>query len=314
MTEMEPRPRDFILTKENLVFAVVSYTHEEGRILSFLRYVPTDSGFRKVNTEEAQEFLENKFPKYLFYSGKFDANLHGIPVSDVKKILRPQERLQELLNSNESEMDDIERKVLKLAEIFSSNGIPLNKIGVTGSVLIKNQNDNSDIDLVIYGAKNFGNARKIVRELTEKCELSELSDSLWRDAYERRKPSLSFDEFLRHEKRKFNKGAVCGTKFDIALVRDFNEILPDEKTYKKSGKIKIRAEVIDDKFAFDYPARYKISGEFSEVVSFTHTYVGQAVAGETIEVSGTVEESDGEKRIVVGTTREAEGEYIKVVG
>ena len=111
MTEIELRPRDFILTKENLVFAVVSYVHEEGRILSFLRYVPEDSGFRKVNTEEAQEFLKNKFLEYLFYSRKFDANLHGVPVGDIKKILRPQERLQELLNSNESELDDIERKV-----------------------------------------------------------------------------------------------------------------------------------------------------------------------------------------------------------
>jgi len=314
MTEMELRPRDFILTKENLVFAVVSYVHEEGRILSFLRYVPEDSGFRKVNTEEAQEFLKNKFPEYLFYSRKFDANLHGVPVGDIKKILRPQERLQELLNSNESELDDIERKVLKLAKIFSSNGISLNKIGVTGSVLIKNQNENSDVDLVIYGAKNFMKARTIVRELTVKGELSKLSDALWMDAYERRKPSLSFDEFLRHEKRKFNKGAIFGTKFDIALIRDESEILPDEKTYKKSGKIKITAKVIDDKFAFDYPARYKISGEFSEVVSFTHTYVGQAETGETIEVSGTIEESCGEKRIVVGTTREAKGEYIKVVG
>ncbi|MEY3107605.1 MAG: hypothetical protein RIT35_1783, partial [Pseudomonadota bacterium] len=44
------------------------------------------------------------------------------------------------------------------------------------------------------------------------------------------------------------------------------------------------------------------------------TYTGQAVKGETVEVSGLVEQTkEGLKRIVVGSSREAPGEYIKVV-
>lgn len=307
-----PRPRDFIQTKENLIFAVVSYFPESDKILSFLRYVPEGSKFKKVNTKQAGEILKDKFREYLFYSKKFDAHLHGIPLKNIKKIFYPQERLREILDS--CKRDDIEEKILKLSGIFNEKGIPFNKMGISGSVLIKNHNKNSDIDLAIYGTKNFRKARKILEKLITSGEVLELNNEQWKENYDRRKPAISYDEFLRHEKRKYNKGIIDGTKFDLLFVKDTNEIKKDTKNYKKKGKIKVIAEVIDDKFSYDYPARYKIKGEFSEVASFTHTYVGQAKKGEVIEVSGIIEEYDGKKRIVVGTTREAGGEYIVVRG
>ena len=67
--------------------------------------------------------------------------------------------------------------------------------------------------------------------------------------------------------------------------------------------------------AFDHPARYRVRhAAVSEVVSFTPTYAGQAVAGELIEASGWLEDdSAGARRLVVGTSREAGGEYVRSV-
>jgi hypothetical protein len=48
----------------------------------------------------------------------------------------------------------------------------------------------------------------------------------------------------------------------------------------------------------------------SRVLSFTHTYSGQALAGETIKACGICERHGSEHWLVVGTTREARGEYI----
>jgi len=48
----------------------------------------------------------------------------------------------------------------------------------------------------------------------------------------------------------------------------------------------------------------------SRVISFTHTYSGQALAGETIEAAGVLEEHGDTQWLIVGTTREAKGEYI----
>ncbi len=63
--------------------------------------------------------------------------------------------------------------------------------------------------------------------------------------------------------------------------------------------------------SFDSPAVYEVEHEtVSRVVSFTHTYSGQALAGETIEAVGVLEEHGDTQWLIVGTTREARGEYI----
>ena len=52
----------------------------------------------------------------------------------------------------------------------------------------------------------------------------------------------------------------------------------------------IEADVTDASLAFDSPAVYEVEHEsVSRVLSFTHTYSGQALAGETIEACGVCE-------------------------
>lgn len=67
----------------------------------------------------------------------------------------------------------------------------------------------------------------------------------------------------------------------------------------------------DASLSFDNPAVYAVDHEeISKVLSFTHTYSGQALKGEVIEATGVVEEHGDTKWLIVGTTREAKGEYI----
>ena len=100
-------------------------------------------------------------------------------------------------------------------------------------------------------------------------------------------------------------------KVRVLLVDDEIEI-HDGSPVKKTT---IRCEVVDAGHAFNTPAVYEVDHEFVDaVVSYTHTYAGQAIEGERIEVSGVLEKTDsGDYRMIVGTTREAVGEYIKVI-
>jgi hypothetical protein len=94
-----------------------------------------------------------------------------------------------------------------------------------------------------------------------------------------------------------------------------HEFEPDLNQYQKQGTRKFRTKVIDDHRAFDFPALYIVDDVTTpEVMSFTHTYIGQAKTNEEIEVSGTVEYNiaTGQRRLIVGSSREAVGEYIKV--
>lgn len=306
-------PKDFVQTKDGLMFAVVSYHPHQQKVGSFLRYASSGDAWQKVDTAQANRLLSRHHPQYLFKSKQFDAEFHAVNMSDVVKHHRPEQRLKALLAAKPQ--DEIEQKLHKLITILVQFGVNCDFLGLTGSMLIGQQKKGSDIDLVVYGRQAFHQTRDAVKQAVASGLFDELDLSLMKDNFNRRGGDLNFDDFAWHESRKFNKAAIDGTKFDIGMVCLPDELEHDHHHYIKQGVSTVKAVVLDDHRAFDFPARYLIDNEMTpEVVSFTHTYVGQAIAGETIEVSGAIEcdSASGQRRLVVGSTREAIGEYIKV--
>jgi len=303
--------KDFIETAEGLIFAVVEQGLEDGKVLCFLRYVRDSSGWKKVATEQANHLLQQQYPDYLHYSPVLDAHLHAVAVERIVKHHQPKHRLQQLMQA--AQHDVVEQDLFRLCQLLEQHGLDLAQIGVTGSLLVGVQNARSDIDLVCYGRDVFHQCRAIVRRLIKQRDLQDLNDQDWQQSYERRSCDLSFDDYVWHERRKSNKAVINERKFDLNFIdRDAS---PEPVVYQKCEAITLQCRVTDDARAFDYPAEFKIDHHrISSIVSFTATYTGQAVAGETVEVSGVVEQSEqGVKRIVVGSSREAHGEYIKVV-
>ncbi len=305
-------PRDFIATTEGLTFAVVAEGIEAGRVPCFLRYVVSGRGVRKLNTREANDFLRERHPDLLFHSETRDVQMHGVPWDRVARHFRPRDRVRELLDG-QGKRDTFEDRVVRLIQLLQESRLPVSETGVTGSVLVGTHNAHSDIDLVVYDAESFHRARRAICELTRRGVVSALTPAMWRAAYRRRGCSLTFDEYLWHELRKSNKLVFEGTKVDLNLVRPDRE--PGLVRWRKCGDSRIRARVLDDRQAFDYPSRWQVEhDQVDEVVSFTATFTGQAQVGELIEVAGLLEESaDGIRRLVVGTSREATGQYIKVI-
>lgn len=303
--------KDFIETAEGLVFAVVAPGLEEGKALCFLRYVHEPSGWTKVATEQANHLLQQHHPDYLYYSPILDAHLHAVAVDRIAKHHQPKHRLQQLMQAPRH--DVVERDLFQLCQLFKQHGLDLAQLGITGSLLVGVQNQGSDIDLVCYGRKIFHQCRAITRELVDLGLLQALNEQDWQQSYERRSCDLSFDDYVWHERRKCNKAVINGRKFDLNFI-DHNAN-SEAINYQKRGAITLQCRVVDDTFAFDYPAEFKIDhGQIGSIVSFTATYTGQAVSGEMVEVAGMLEQSEqGLKRIVVGSSREAHGEYLKVI-
>ncbi|WP_456473935.1 nucleotidyltransferase domain-containing protein [Candidatus Pyrohabitans sp.] len=319
------RLRDFIVTHEGMIFAVVSYVHPPQRYLAFLRYYPSNHGERRgyckvASTEQSFHYLQEHFPEYILsHAG---ARLQAVPSSRVEKVLSPRERLAEIL---EKPGDSLEAKTAELAEVFSGV-VPASRLGVTGSLLARLHLPASDIDLVIYGRENHRRARALLAELIEEgdAHIQELTLAEWRRAYEKRFPgekTLSFPDFLWHERRKFHKASFKGTTFDLLLVRERCDESWGKESYTHLGMAEVNCAVEDASLAFDYPARYAVSCSdegVEEIVAYSHTYAGQAFEGERILARGRLEEVVSRRRsylrLVVGTTREAEGEYIRVVG
>jgi len=306
-------PKDFIETEEGLIFAVVSYQPEEGKVGCFLRYIFQDQAWQKVGTEKANTLLKQHYPHYLYHSKQSDAYYHAVAIEDIVQHHQPEQRLHKVLQKEAA--DEIELKLQQLIPILVQYGADSTTLGLTGSMLINRQTPHSDIDLVVYGRDAFQQTRQAVKRAVDEGVLSLLDHDLMVDNFKRRLGELSFEDFSWHENRKYNKAVIKECKFDIGMVCFANERQQDYNSRQKQGKQTIIAKVMDDRFAFDFPARYVVdNNELSEIVSFTHTYVGQAQQGERIEVSGAVERdmTTGKCRIVVGSSREAEGEYIKV--
>ncbi len=307
-------PKDFIQTKEGLVFAVVSYQSHAGKVGCFLRYVSDGDAWKKIDTEQANQLLRQFYPQYLYQSTQFDASFHAVAVEDIIEHHRPEVRLKHVLS--QEPRDNIEQKLLQLIPILVRHGASCDFLGLTGSMLINQQRSTSDIDFVVFGREQFQKTRQALKSAELSGEISVLDLTLMQDNFERRAGELSFEEFSWHEYRKHNKASIGGTKFDIGMVCLSDEIQHDDEQYLKQGMRTFTTRVVDDLRAFDFPAVYVIEDELTpEVLSFTHTYVGQAKKGELIEVSGAVEcnITTGKCRLIVGSTREANGEYIKVI-
>lgn len=301
---MRARIRDFFETKQGWIFAVADYSHPQG-LRSLLRYVPDPQGereadgrrYRKVDFDESFEFLRRERPDWV-------KDLHIVPESDAQRIYQPSEGLKSVAGQDS--------RVKKIAGILARDGVPWAEMGITGSMLVGLHGPASDIDLVVYGPW-WWKARDILARAKAEGEVQELDEATWRKIYSKRRPEIGFDEFVLHEARKGNRGMICGTYFDLLFTRSWSEIRAARPQPGRAvGRCKITARVTDADFSFDSPAVFKIDHEeVKQILCYSHTYAGQALAGEIVEAAGVLEESADGLQLVVGTTREARGEWIR---
>ena len=299
---MKPvRLRDFIEDREGCIYAVSDYDNSD-RVGCILRYVPEPDGervnpsgrrYRKCEFTESFMWIREHKPQYLDV-------VHRVPYSDVARIYKPEEEIGRVAARN--------ARVQRLLSHFT---LPAGTFGCTGSLLCGLDNTASDIDMVIYGDAWFS-AQRQLRRLVGARVIPAMSEGMWRKVYEKRVPEISFDAFILHEQRKWNRGEFEGTYFDLLYTRAYGNLdaVPPGRG-EVLGRTTIEAMVTDASLSFDNPAVYAVDhDEIGRVLSFTHTYSGQALAGEIIEARGVVEQHGDERWLIVGTTREAKGEYI----
>ncbi|MFP4559300.1 MAG: nucleotidyltransferase domain-containing protein [Archaeoglobaceae archaeon] len=297
-TDKPVRLRDFIRA-DDWYFSVIGYRNDSG-IKCFLRYIPHAEGNRKKEGKKFRKLLHREAIDIAIETGTdyFNGKIFMVPPSDVDEIFKPEERLT------------VEGEVGEVVNYFS--GIPLKKMGVTGSRLIGLEDDDSDIDFVMYGDWWFRGREKIKSGI-ERGEIEEPDSHTWDSIFNKRKVNIPFNIFLSHEKRKFHRAVIGSTYFDLLYVRDYGRLenqVPEAEGEKK-GKSTIEAVVGDDSLIFDYPAYYPVNHEeIDAVLCFTHTYTGQAFKGETLEGRGYVERINSKNYLIVGTEREVEDEYI----
>jgi len=341
------RDRDYVQTKEGYFFCVVGPIHPEDRVIAYLKYIPDPSGkwgrgknrFKRAlryytmpDLLETLNFLENH-PEYLYDSSVLGLRMSAVPLNRISAHLKPDEKLFQLIQMEE--LDNLQRKVLDLATLISEDSrVPIEYLGVTGSLLLDIHQDFSDMDLIVYGMENSEAVKEALIRIYEESESSasrfdEEKSREWCMNKTGMYP-LTYEEAVRIFKRKWSRGLFRGTMFSVHPVKFEEEVSEryGDKIFKPEGMMKIEAAVSDASEAEFLPSVYKVedvkifSGpmvkDIYEVTSYEGLYGGIAEKGEKMVVYGKLErvidKRDGEEyhRVLVGS-KEAEGrDYIKI--
>ncbi len=327
---------DAFLTKDNFVFYTFGYEHPPNRVFAFLKYVPSEFKSRfplqflsrrwklgkielvrpkqlysACNFQKLLETFRRDFPDYAYFcplrQKRLVAPLRGL----ITRVYAPNQCLQRLLEKRRK--DRLEAVAVELATLLSTaSGVPLEGFGVHGSIALNMHTSKSDIDLVVYGARNF---RKLENAI----------DKLVNEEKSKYYYSHQLDKFRKH-KLEF-KGKV----FVYTAVRKPEEVTSKygDHKYLQVMPIAFNCTVTDDSQAMFRPALYRITDyrplnstseilkdeKPSTVVSMVGLYRNVARKGEQVEVSGFLERVEHIKtgkvnfQVVVGSGT-LEDEYI----
>jgi hypothetical protein len=310
---MKAREGDLIQTQDKTIFDVKGLVHPPDRIVAFPRFIPDSYGrriqkdtfYKKIYAlSERYKLLEKKIPQYLVFDPVFGERLCEVPKKDIKYRYTPIERLREL--RIRSQLDELEANALHLTEFLQNNsGVPWNKLGISGSLLVKLHTPKSDLDPIVYGENAGRKTYKVLKSVMKdrKHAVKRYTQEELRTLYNFRSQDteMSFNDFVITERRKVMQGKYKHCDFYIRCVKDWNECEEQygDIIYKSVGYARIRALIMDDSEAIFTPCCYLIDdvqvlegcceGAVTQITSFRGRFCEQAQKGETVVAQGKVE-------------------------
>jgi len=329
MLSIKAREGDLIETVEGLIFDVKGLVHPPDRIVAYLRYVEDPNGDRKredktymkvYSLDEREEILRKRYPQYLYYDPVFGDHMQEVPKKRISRIYKPSDKVSELLKK--SGLDHVEAEAIEFVQILQdSSNVKLEKMGISGSILVGLHTEKSDIDVIIYGRENCLSVHSALEMAMKKRsgpilkydskDLERLYEFRSRDTW------MPLEEFIRLERRKAMQGKFMERDFFIRFLLDWDEV--DEKygdrTYIPSGYARIKARILDDSESIFTPCKYLIDKvkilegtkvqTLKEIVSFRGRFCEQARKGEMVLAQGKVEKvvkKDGTEffRLILG--------------
>ena len=117
------RDRDFLQTIEGFFFCVVGPLHPPRTVISYIKYVPSESGvwgsgetrFSRILPKytipdllETFKYLEQNYPHYMFQSPIDNITITAVPHERIKDHFKPEEKLSQLRQA--PELDSLQDK------------------------------------------------------------------------------------------------------------------------------------------------------------------------------------------------------------
>jgi predicted nucleotidyltransferase len=300
-------------TGEHWIFTVKGLLHPPERVIAYLRYLPDAGGNRKrgeiayrrvYRFEEQIDILRSLHPEYLGHDAVLGLEVQSVPRSAIYCIHDPCAYLASLRRRGPDSA--AEEDALAMAEeVQRASGVPWTDLGISGSLMLGTQRNDSDLDLLIYGTDSCRVVHRSLVDLLDGAAVSihslELEELQGLHAAHRPDTPLSFHDFARLQRRKVNEGRYRDRAFFLRFVRRPEELGEQygDRRYKFVGRARITATVHDDSDAVFTPCCYRVGkatilagpqvDDLREIVSFRGRFSDQLRAGEIAEGCGRLE-------------------------
>ena len=319
----QPLQGDYFSTQDETIFTVIGSAHPSDSIISTPKHRQSandsKSHHKFQSLVEAYEFLKRTHPEFLVFDHVFDCDVCRVPRSEVNQYWQPEIRTRSLLATENP--DPIQKEAVELLELFrSACGIPLESMGITGSLLPGVHSADSDFDLIFYGESICRRTYSRIGQLLDsnKGSLRRYLDVDLRRLFElqRMDTAWSFEDFSRCQVNRNLQGKFKERDFFLRMLRppEIAEEVYGERLYSNVGRATVTGVVTSDDDIIFTPCIYPLekvkshgSLEIREVVSFRGRFCELVKKGESLLACGKVEsvksrgERDGHFRLLVGS-------------
>jgi len=336
-----------VKTEDDIQIKVYANEHPEGFIIGVPKYIPTTHiktdklqlrtfdgkeynrfNIRAIGKPEMKEYFEGMkkhYPDYFLESKEKDTWYMGTPKSKVIEYPDSKKGVTDLMQKDDSELDEYLKLTKSFIKFFEQAGIPAEAFGLTNSTLLGNYTyGRSDIDTLIFGKENYWKAMKFL-ETAEHELLRWRTKKEWQQHFVDYYPGMDIteEEYVKHQSRKRADGLWGGTVFSVFCASEPEDEKEkfDDTTSKHLGLVKIEATIKDDYNCCVRPGHYELEhvkviegleGENSgtevkptRIFFYTRNFVEQAKKGEQIICSGMLEQvknkETGEERQQITT-------------
>ena len=281
------RDKDYVRTREGLLFNVIGYQHVPGAVTANLKYV--DGAKWELGYSRARGFLSEHFSHYV------DGDVVRVRETHVVEWFRPRDGLRRLLERPDPNRLEATTRALveTLAGFFE---LPGQVWGVTDSLLWGRGGDQSDIDLVVCGDEAAARVLSRCHQLYGQRRFTRLNAQ----NLSRRAAAADVDAGQRDwlAERRAHKGLFDGTRFSLRAVRDEDFAPPPE--YNAIEPVSLLTRIVDNSESLFFPVVYSLETG-RQLVSFDTQHEAIFRPGDLLQIQGVLERNkDGDEQLVVG--------------
>jgi predicted nucleotidyltransferase len=332
VTLMKFRDRDAPVTPEGLIFRTYGYDHPPSSCFCDLEYAPETlywteepralreglpTNYYKFYFDGGLRFAMNYQPPYRLLHRPLNRTLVGVRSEQMSHVVRPDERLREIMHTDGDPLIEAAREVLDL--IIDCSTLRLRDFGVFGSIAHSFHNPKySDIDLIIYGSREL---RELMTALEGLYGEGSLRNEFWGWTPEAPPAHWNFTHYSKEEYGWYqmqkliyatyqSKGLGRTVKVEFEPVRRWDEIHNEYGTtvgIERLDRVEAIGEILSSDEAGFMPSLYPVKlreidadidhQDVSRIVSYVEEFRLQLEPGETALVRGNlerVEARDGE--------------------